>query len=150
VNDKKQQLIKGPHRWQKGESGNPAGRPVSSRNKIAEALLVDISEVWAVHGRTVLERLARDEPAKLATIAYGLLPRDIFVRVEDQTSGIAGDDRRMLLDLLGVVKDAGAEAGSPELVFQWIAEDLRARLALPIQQVQPASEPDDNTDKGSN
>jgi hypothetical protein len=26
-------------------------------------------------------------------------------------------------------KSAGAEAGSPELVFQWIAEDLRARLA---------------------
>ena len=34
----------------------------------------------------------------------------------------------MLLDLLNVVKDAGAQAGSPELVFQWIAEDLRARL----------------------
>ena len=65
----------------------------------------------------------------MAQIAYGLLPRDIFVRVDDNTSGIAGDDRRMLLDLLNVVKSAGAEAGSPELVFQWIAEDLRARLA---------------------
>jgi hypothetical protein len=32
----------------------------------------------------VLERLAKDDPAKLAQIAYGLLPRDIFVKVEDQ------------------------------------------------------------------
>jgi hypothetical protein len=32
----------------------------------------------------VLELLARTEPAKLATIAYGLLPKDVFVRVEDQ------------------------------------------------------------------
>jgi hypothetical protein len=29
------------------------------------------------HGRTVLERLAKDDPAKLAQIAYGLLPRDV-------------------------------------------------------------------------
>jgi hypothetical protein len=64
----------------------------------------------------------------VAQIAYGLLPRDVFVRVDDNTSAIAGDDRRMLLDLLNVVKSAGAEAGSPEIVFEWIAQDLR-RLA---------------------
>jgi hypothetical protein len=102
---------------------------LASRQRISERLLMDLAVVWEEHGRTVLERLARDEPAKLAQIAYGLLPRDVFVRVEDSTSGIAGEDRRMLLDLLNVVKDASAEAGSPELVFQWIAEDLRARLA---------------------
>ena len=112
-----------------GTAAIGTGRPQSSRQRIAEKLLIDLAGVWERHGTEVLERLAKDEPGKLATIAYGLLPRDIFVRVEDQTAAIAGDDRRMLLDLLSVVKDAGAEAGSPELVFQWIVEDLRARLA---------------------
>jgi hypothetical protein len=112
-----------------GTAAIGTGRPQSSRQRIAEKLLIDLAAVWEVHGKTVLERLAKDEPGKLATIAYGLLPRDIFVRVDDNTSALAGDDRRMLLDLLNVVKGAGAEAGSPELVFQWIAEDLRARLA---------------------
>ena len=151
MNDElKQQVKQRPaHLWKPGQSGNPKGRPISARHKITEALLADIAEVWAAHGKTVLERLAQDEPAKLAQIAYGLLPKDIFVRVEDSTA-LAGDDRRVLLGLLDVIKSAGAEAGSPELVFQWIAEDLRARLALPIQQVQPTSESDDNTDKGSN
>jgi hypothetical protein len=110
---------------------------------------MDLAGVWEEHGRTVLERLAKDDPGKLATIAYALLPRDIFVRVEDNTSAIAGEDRRLLLDLLDTVKAAGAEAGSPELVFAWIAEDLRARLALPVQSVQPKRDPDDNTDEGS-
>jgi len=33
--------------------------------------------VWETHGELVLERLALTDPGKLATIAYGLLPKDI-------------------------------------------------------------------------
>jgi hypothetical protein len=64
--------------------GNPGGgRPPGSRQKIAEALLRDLAEVWAEKGRVVLERLADDDPGKFATIAYGVLPRDVLLRVED-------------------------------------------------------------------
>jgi hypothetical protein len=38
----------------------------------------------------------------------------------------------MLLDLLDVVKAAGADGNSPELVLSWIMEDLRARMAQPV------------------
>jgi hypothetical protein len=131
--------------WVPGQSGNPAGRPIGSRQKIANQLLADLEDVWREKGKSVLHRLAIDDPKALAQIAYGLLPRDIFVRVEDNTA-IAGEDRRMLLALLDVVKEAGAEAGSPELVFQWISEDLRARLALPVQL---KSDQQNHTDEGS-
>jgi hypothetical protein len=47
---------------------------VGARQKISERLLGDLAEVWAEHGKSVLERLAKDEPAKLAQVAYGLLP----------------------------------------------------------------------------
>jgi hypothetical protein len=70
--------------WKPGQSGNPAGRPPSSRQKISERLLQDLAAIWEEHGKTVLERLAKDDPGKLATIAYGLLPKDVFARVEDQ------------------------------------------------------------------
>src|SRR6266487_349484 len=35
-----------PHRWLPGESGNPAGRPVGARQKLAEAIIRDICEDW--------------------------------------------------------------------------------------------------------
>jgi len=50
------------HLWKPGQSGNPAGRPVSSRQKISERLLADLADVWAEHGKDELERLAKDDP----------------------------------------------------------------------------------------
>ena len=35
-----------PHRWLPGQSGNPAGRPVGSRQKLAEQYLRDLYEFW--------------------------------------------------------------------------------------------------------
>jgi hypothetical protein len=64
-------------------SGNPAGKPLGSRQRIAEALLSDLAEVWAEKGKQVLVRLADDDPGKFATIAYGVLPKDVLLRVED-------------------------------------------------------------------
>jgi hypothetical protein len=105
--------------WVAGQSGNPAGRPLGARQKIANQLLEDLREVWAEKGKAILYRLAIDDPARLATIAYGLLPKDIFVRVEDQRAPGNLESIRELLDILEAagVKDP---------------EDLRARLAAEI------------------
>ena len=83
----------------------------------------------------MLERLARDEPGKLATIAYGLLPRDLFVRVEDQRTpgNLDPDAYAALRSLLDVIEKCGA-IGEPQQVFAMIEEDLRARLAVPVEQ----------------
>ena len=122
-------------RWLKGQSGNSAGRPQSSRQRIANQLLADLHEVWEEHGKTVLERLAKDDPAKLAQIAYGLLPRDVFVRVEDQrTPGNLDPDAyaalRRLLDLIEACK----VDGDPQAVFERIEAALRADAATLIEQ----------------
>ena len=62
-------------KWLPGKSGNPAGRPQGSRQKISNQLLADLESVWAQHGKAVLQRLAVDDPAKLATIAFGYCRR---------------------------------------------------------------------------
>ena len=82
----------------------------------------------------MLERLAKDDPAKLAQIAYGLLPKDVFVRVEDQRTpgGLDADSYAALRRLLDVIESCGA-IGEPQEVFAMIEEDLRARMAVPVE-----------------
>src|SRR5215470_8935699 len=75
-------------RWLKGIPAPPgAGRPVTSRQKISERLLQDLAQVWEEHGKEVLTKLAVSDPGKLAQIAYGLLPKDVFISVEQKTPG---------------------------------------------------------------
>jgi hypothetical protein len=98
-----------------------AGRPQSSRQRISETLLRDLAEVWENNGKIVLEKIAVTDPAKLATIAYGLLPRDVFVKVQADTP-MLGHDR--IIELLDILEGAGVES----------ADDLRARLAKPVEK----------------
>jgi hypothetical protein len=70
---------------------------MTNRQKISEKLLADLAEVWEVHGVSVLQRLAVADPGKLAQIAYGLLPRDVFISVEQRTPGNLDPDERATL-----------------------------------------------------
>lgn len=128
-----QQLNKG-HRWAKGTSGNPSGRPIGARQKISEALLADLADVWDVHGKTVLERLALSDPGKLAQIAYGLLPRDIFLHVQQSAQNVNADEWALLRRVLDAIEAANVD-GSPDEILKGIEEDLRARHAKPIQLI---------------
>ena len=127
-----QQVSKG-HRWPKGQSGNPAGRPVGARPRISEQLLAEIASVWEEHGVSVLQRLAITDPGKLAQIAYGLLPRDVFISVEQRTPGNLDPDEwailRRVIDLIQV-NAKGAELGP---VLETIENALRADQAKMIE-----------------
>ena len=65
--------------WQKGQSGNPKGRPKGSRNKLSQAVI----EAWCAdfdkHGSGVIEKLRTSEPSTYARIAASLVPKDIEV-----------------------------------------------------------------------
>ena len=46
-----------------GQSGNPAGRPKGSRNKLAEDFVADACQKWQQHGAGALDAMATSEPA---------------------------------------------------------------------------------------
>jgi hypothetical protein len=130
-----QQVSKtGPHRWQPGESGNANGRPAGSRQRIAEKLLADIRVVWEECGLAVLRTLAAEDPGKLTQIAYGLVPKDIFLSVAPATPGnLEPEQWSRLRDILAMVERVAPPGTSADAVLEALENGLRAELARPIE-----------------
>jgi hypothetical protein len=125
-------------RWLPGTASPSPGRPVSSRQRIAESLLKDIGSLWDRRGPEILERLADEEPAKIAAIAYGILPKEAFVKVENivdpRLKALQQMDSEALAALGGLIdaiKAANVD-GEPGAIFQAISENLPSWLATPV------------------
>ena len=130
-----QQVSKG-HRWKPGQSGNPAGRPLGARHRIAEKLLTDLESAWAKHGETVLDKLAISDPGKFATIAYGVLPKDVFLSVQqDIPGGLDADAWHLMRSVLDTIQRALPEGDKtpPADVFAVIDDALRGHFAKVIR-----------------
>jgi len=50
--------------WKPGESGNPAGRPLGSRNKLSESVIQDIAADWAIGGAAGVGHQCRHHTAR--------------------------------------------------------------------------------------
>ena len=67
--------------YQKGQSGNPAGRPMHSRQKLTEKFIDDLSKFYEVEGASLIKRVADEQPAMLLQVVARLLPKDISLNV---------------------------------------------------------------------
>jgi hypothetical protein len=70
-----------PWLFQPGQSGNPAGRPKGSRNKLAETFLADMYEAWQTSGADVLSKVIANEPAAFLRSMVSLMPKEMDVNV---------------------------------------------------------------------
>jgi Family of unknown function (DUF5681) len=61
--------------WQRGESGNPSGRPRGSRNKLTEAVVCALLRDFSKHGEQAIARVRRDQPGVYLKCLCLLLPR---------------------------------------------------------------------------
>lgn len=59
-----------------GHSGNPAGRPRGSRNRLAEAFVSELCADFEQHGRSVIEDVRRTDPVAYLAICAKLVPKD--------------------------------------------------------------------------
>jgi hypothetical protein len=75
----KQRVIGTP--FPKGTSGNPAGRPKGSKQRLATAFIDDLSLAWQEHGAEALRQTATKKPWELVRCVALLLPRDVAVDV---------------------------------------------------------------------
>ena len=120
-------------RWKPGQSGNPLGRPAGSRSKFSEAFVTDFMADGREHGPDVLQRVRMTDPSTYLRVAAVLVPKEMRLEVEQKTpGGLEPDAYAALRRLLDVIESCGA-VGDPQAVFAMIEEDLRARIALPVE-----------------
>jgi hypothetical protein len=79
----------GKGRFINGAKPGP-GRPVGSRNRLADAFVSDLRDCWEIHGVKALEKCATQEPATFVKVIASLMPRDVNLNVGvDATTFVA-------------------------------------------------------------
>jgi hypothetical protein len=59
-----------------GQSGNPAGRPKGSRNKLCEEFFRDLCDAWQAFGKPALETMAMLYPVEFVRLVASLMPKE--------------------------------------------------------------------------
>lgn len=122
----------------KGVSGNPAGRPMHSRQKLTEKFIDDLSKFYEVEGASLIKRVADEQPAMLLQVVARLMPKDISLNVSGSIETELTIDQRTRI----------AEAwlmGQSDRLNAIEGEAVRV-AALPGPDGEGADEPDDLDD----
>jgi Family of unknown function (DUF5681) len=71
--------------WRRGQSGNPRGRPLGSRNKLSEDFIADLYESWKTLGKPALLAAAWTDPVAYVRVVASLVPRELEATITPVT-----------------------------------------------------------------
>ena len=94
-----------------GQSGNPAGRPKGSRNKLGESFVSALQADFQEHGAQVIATVRAERPADYLKVVASLLPKQIEVK-EGTFDGVSDEQLAALVaaarSALGAVEGSGS------------------------------------------
>lgn len=85
--------------YQKGQSGNPHGRPQGARQKLTEKFISDLAANYDRDGMRAIERVAEENPVAYLQIICRLLPKDTHLTIStDMSSSLPQDQLRRIAE----------------------------------------------------
>lgn len=109
--EKKQRNLKP---FKKGQSGNPAGRPKGSRNKLGEEFISALQADFEEHGQTAIESARAESPLGYVRVIASILPKEVKVTTAQELTDEQLDERiRQLASALDLeVRTSGVDGGT--------------------------------------
>jgi len=96
--------------WEKGKSGNPAGRSKGSRNKLQENFLKALSEDFAEGGIAAIQNMRVEKPGDYVRMVASLMPKQL--EIERPLQEMTDDELTDSIEALRRFIAQGAGTGS--------------------------------------
>ena len=96
-----------PWLFKPGQSGNPAGRPKSSRNKLGEDFVDALAADFAEHGTAAISTVRDKHPDQYLKVIAAVVPKEVHHRVEDYDDLSEAEIETRLTALLASAGSAG-------------------------------------------
>ena len=101
--------------WERGASGNPAGRLRGSRNKLSEAVVCALLRDFSKHGEKAIAKVRRDQPGIYLKVLALLIPRQDKLEHSNAIKEMKDEEIESAIAILKAMMTAQA-VGSAHLI----------------------------------
>ena len=115
--------------WQRGQSGNPAGRLPGSRNRLSEEVICALLRDFRQHGQKAVARVRQTQPAAYLKILALLIPREHKVEHSNLLKELSDEQLEAMIEYIET--SLAAQAGAPAKMIEGTIEPEAATAHAP-------------------